>query len=122
VKTLAIPQFLRVSTPQSDPNTLKKRYQIVTKTGGQSCLSVYTGAIFISMGNGSYRTDQKMMFLKVTNNRYVSFDGKFEIVKVGFGVWSVSKKNDNDKFFSLYFNYSFESASKAISELEKVVA
>ena len=42
-----------------------------------------------------------MMFFKVTNNRYVSFDGKFEIVKVGFGVWSVSKKNDNDKFFSL---------------------
>ncbi len=63
-----------------------------------------------------------MMFLKITNNRYVSFDGKFEIVKVGFGVWSVSKKNDDDKFFSLFFDYSFESAAKAIVEIEKAVA
>jgi hypothetical protein len=63
-----------------------------------------------------------MMFFKVTNNRYVSFDGKFEVVKLGFGVWSVSKKNDDDKFFSLCFDYSFESASKAIAELEKAVA
>ena len=63
-----------------------------------------------------------MKFFKVTNDRYVSFDGKFEIVKVGFGAWSVSKRNNNDRFFSLYFNNSFESYSKAISELGKVVA
>jgi hypothetical protein len=73
-------------------------------------------------GTAPEEKERKMMFFKITNNRYVSFDGKFEIVKVGFGVWSVSKKNDNDKFFSLYFNHSFESASNAIAELEKAVA
>lgn len=73
-------------------------------------------------GTAPEEKESKMMFLKVTNNRYVSFDGKFEVVKVGFGVWSVSKKNENDKYFSLYFNHSFESASKAITELEKVGA
>jgi hypothetical protein len=63
-----------------------------------------------------------MMFLKVTNNRYVSFDGKFEIVKLGVGIWSVSKKNDNDQYFSLYYSFPFESASKAMAELQKVGA
>ena len=63
-----------------------------------------------------------MMFLKVTHTRYISFDGKFEIVNIGGGLWSVSKQNEDDKFFSLFFDYSFESAAKAIVEIEKAVA
>jgi hypothetical protein len=63
-----------------------------------------------------------MMFLKVTHTRYISFDGKFEIVNIGGGLWSVSKQNDNDKFFSLYIDRPFKGAVEAMAELRKVGA
>jgi NDP-sugar pyrophosphorylase family protein len=62
------------------------------------------------------------MFLKVTHMRYISFDGKFEIVSIGGGLWSVSKQNEDDKFFSLYFDRPFNSALEAMAELRKVGA
>lgn len=62
------------------------------------------------------------MFLKISHTRYVSLDGKYEIVNVGGGLWSVSKQNDNDKFFSLYFDQPFNGALEAMSELRKAVA
>ncbi len=63
-----------------------------------------------------------MMFLKVTHMRYISFDGKFEIVLIGGGLWSVSKQNEDDKFFSLYFDRPFNGALEAMAELRKVGA
>jgi NDP-sugar pyrophosphorylase family protein len=62
------------------------------------------------------------MFLKISHTRYISFDGKFEIVNIGGGLWSVSKQNDNDKFFSLYFDRPFNGALEAMAELRKAVA
>lgn len=62
------------------------------------------------------------MFLKISHTRYISLDGKFEIVAIGKGLWTVSKQNDNDKFFSLYFDRPFNGALEAMAELKKAVA
>ena len=63
-----------------------------------------------------------MMFLKVTPKRYVSFDGQFEIVAIGGGLWTVSKKNQNDNYFSLYFDHPFSNLKAALAKFEKVSA
>ena len=63
-----------------------------------------------------------MKFLKISHTRYISLDGKFEIVNIGGGLWTVSKQNDNDKFFSLYFDCPFNGALEAMAELRKVAA
>ena len=62
------------------------------------------------------------MFLKISHTRYVSLDGKFEIVNIGGGLWTVSKQNDNDKFFSLYFDRPFNGALQAMAQTRKAVA
>lgn len=63
-----------------------------------------------------------MMFLKISHTRYISFDGKFEIVNIGGGLWTVSKQNDNDKFFALYIDRPFKGALEAMAELRKMAA
>jgi hypothetical protein len=52
---------------QGEPNTLKKRYQIVIEFGVKCCLSVYTDAIVWVLENErvSNRTDYKVSNLKV---------------------------------------------------------
>ena len=63
-----------------------------------------------------------MMFLKISHTRYISFDGQFEIVNIGGGLWTVSKQNNNDKYFSLYIDRPFKGALEAMAELRKVAA
>jgi hypothetical protein len=63
-----------------------------------------------------------MKFLKVTPKRYISFDGQFEIVSIGGGLWTVSKKNQDDKYFSLYIDHPFSNFTSAMAQLKKVYA
>lgn len=62
------------------------------------------------------------MFLKISHTRYVSLDGKFEIVSIGGGLWTVSKQNDNDEYFSFFFDRAFYNALEAMAEVRKAVA
>lgn len=61
------------------------------------------------------------MFLKISHTRYISLDSKFEIVSIGGGLWTVSKQNDNDKYFSLYFDRAFHNALEAMAALRAKV-
>jgi hypothetical protein len=74
------------------------------------------------MGNGPKERRLQMKFLKITHTRYISLDGQFEIVAIGQGLWTVSKQNDNDKYFSLYIDRPFNGALEAMAELQKVAA
>lgn len=64
VGTQAIPQFLQAPTLDLSLQHPRDCYQIVTKFGSKfrvkCCLSVYTGATFISLGERLPRTDSKM--------------------------------------------------------------
>jgi NDP-sugar pyrophosphorylase family protein len=84
-------------------------------------ICIYRCYLYLIGGTAPNRTDSKM-FLKISHTRYVSLDGKFEIVNIGGGLWTVSKQNDNDKFFSLYFDRPFNGALEAMAELRKVAA
>jgi NDP-sugar pyrophosphorylase family protein len=79
-------------------------------------------SIVLLVGGTAPTRKESKMFLKVSHTRYISLDGKFEIVNIGGGLWSVSKQNDNDKFFSLYFDRPFNGALEAMAELRKAVA
>ena len=90
--------------------------------GVKCCLSVYTGAKFISLGNGPYRTDSKMEFVKINRNRYITTDEQFTVLNIGGSVWVVLKKNTDDNYNSMFINQPFNRALEAMAELRKVAA
>jgi NDP-sugar pyrophosphorylase family protein len=109
-----MPQWSHRSYPQGSP-TPERLFVL--------CIDIRMDeSIVVLVGGSSPEEKESKMFLKISHTRYISFDGKFEIVNIGDGLWSVSKQNDNDKFFSLYFDHPFNGALEAMAELRKVGA
>jgi len=65
---------------------------------------------------------QKITFIKINKNRYITTDEKFTILNTGGSVWVVLKKNDDNNYNALFIKESFNRALEAMSALRKAVA
>jgi len=65
---------------------------------------------------------QKIAFIKINKNRYITTDNKFTVLNTGGSVWVVLKKNDDNNYNSLFIKEPFNRALEAMSALRKAVA
>ena len=65
---------------------------------------------------------QEVGFLKINRNRYITTDEQFTVLNIGGSVWVVLKKNENDKYNSMFIAQPFNRALEAMSALRKAVA
>lgn len=61
-------------------------------------------------------------FVKINRDRYITTDEKFTVLNTGGSVWVVLKKNDNDRYNSIFIERPFNRALEAMAELRKAVA
>jgi len=65
---------------------------------------------------------QEIGFVKINRNRYITTDEQFTVLNIGGSVWVVLKKNENDKYNSMFIAQPFNRALEAMSALRKAVA